>query len=134
MIIARCLMCEATMTNDTGLNSIISWVVDLNDIKSPFHSESYERVQIIVEASQWYLICVYIKVVISTSQLLHISDFMTFPFVTSYFGRVTLESTCLNNRINRNFMHIHIIFINQSLLSHPLSPQSLFLACACSMC
>ena len=28
---------------------------------------------------------------ISTSQLLHINDFMTFPFVTSYFGRVTLE-------------------------------------------
>ena len=28
MIIARGLMCEATMTNNTGLNSIISWVVD----------------------------------------------------------------------------------------------------------
>ena len=33
----------------------------------------------------------YIKVVISTSQLLHINYFMTFPFVTSYFGSVTLE-------------------------------------------
>ena len=31
MIIARGLMCEATMTNNTGLNSIISWVVDLNE-------------------------------------------------------------------------------------------------------
>ena len=30
MIIARGLMCEATMTKNTGLNSIISWVVDLN--------------------------------------------------------------------------------------------------------
>ena len=39
MIIARGLMCEATMTKNTGLNSIISWVVDLNDRKSPFHSE-----------------------------------------------------------------------------------------------
>ena len=37
------------------------------------------------------LIFVYIKVVISTSQLLHINYFMTFPFVTSYFGSVTLE-------------------------------------------
>ena len=37
------------------------------------------------------VICVYIKVVISTSQLLHINYFMTFPFVTSYFGSVTLE-------------------------------------------
>ena len=37
------------------------------------------------------MIFVYIKVVISTSQLLHINDFMTFPFVTSYFGRVTME-------------------------------------------
>ena len=25
------------------------------------------------------------------SQLLHINDFVTFPFVTSYFGSVTLE-------------------------------------------
>ena len=39
MIIARGLMCEATMTKNTGLNSIISWVVDLNDRKSHFHSE-----------------------------------------------------------------------------------------------
>ena len=39
VIIARGLMCEATMTNNTGLNSIISWAVDLNDRKSPFHSE-----------------------------------------------------------------------------------------------
>ena len=39
MIIARDLMCEATRTNNTGLNSIISWVVDLNDRKSPFHTE-----------------------------------------------------------------------------------------------
>ena len=38
-IIAQCLMCETTMTNNTGLNSIISWVVDLNDRKSSFHSE-----------------------------------------------------------------------------------------------
>ena len=28
LIIARGLMCEATMTNNAGLNSIISWVVD----------------------------------------------------------------------------------------------------------
>ena len=28
---------------------------------------------------------------ISTSQVLHINVFMTFPFITSYFGRVTLE-------------------------------------------
>ena len=39
MIIARGLMCEATLTKNTGLNWIISWVVDLNDRKSPFHSE-----------------------------------------------------------------------------------------------
>ena len=39
MIIARGLMCEATMSKNTGLNSIISWVVDLNDRKSPFYSE-----------------------------------------------------------------------------------------------
>ena len=39
MIIARGLMCEVTMTKNTGLNSIISRVVDLNDRKSPFHSE-----------------------------------------------------------------------------------------------
>ena len=39
MIISRGLMCEATMTKNTGLNSIISWVVGLNDRKSPFHSE-----------------------------------------------------------------------------------------------
>ena len=39
MIIARGLMCEATMTKNIGLNSIISWVVDLNYRKSPFHSE-----------------------------------------------------------------------------------------------
>ena len=39
----------------------------------------------------WQLIFVYIKVAISTSQLLHINDIMTFHFVTSYFGRVTLE-------------------------------------------
>ena len=43
MIIARCLMCEATMTNNTGLNSIISWVVwlNINDRKSPFHHGEY---------------------------------------------------------------------------------------------
>ena len=29
MIIAQGLMCEATMTKNTGLNSIISWVVDM---------------------------------------------------------------------------------------------------------
>ena len=40
MIIARGLTCEATMTKNTGLNSIISWVVDLNDRKSPFHDLS----------------------------------------------------------------------------------------------
>ena len=39
MIIARGLMCEETITKNTGLNSIISWVVDINDRKSPFHSE-----------------------------------------------------------------------------------------------
>ena len=37
--LARGLICEATMTKNTGLNSIISWVVDLNNRKSPFHSE-----------------------------------------------------------------------------------------------
>ena len=35
------------------------------------------------------LIFVYIKVVISMSPILH--DFMTLRFVTSYFGRVTLD-------------------------------------------
>ena len=43
MIIARGLMCEATMTQNTGLNSIISWVVDLNN--HPFIAN------ILVEAS-----------------------------------------------------------------------------------
>ena len=38
VIIARGLMCEATMTNNTGFN-FISWAVDLNDRKSPFQSE-----------------------------------------------------------------------------------------------
>ena len=85
MIIARGLMCEVTMTNNTGLNSIISWVVDLNDRKSPFYSEYSCR------SEHWWLIFVYTEVVISTSQLLHINYFMTFPFVTSYFGSVTLE-------------------------------------------
>ena len=28
MIIARGLMCEATMTNNTGLNSILPWIRD----------------------------------------------------------------------------------------------------------
>ena len=49
---------------------------------------------ILVEANIVYdpwLIFVYIKVVISTSQPLHSNYFMTFPFVTSYFGSVTLE-------------------------------------------
>ena len=45
MIIVGDLMCEATMTNNTGLNSIISWVVDFNDRKSPFIAN------ILVEAS-----------------------------------------------------------------------------------
>ena len=85
LIITRGLMCEATMTKNTGLNSIISWVVDLNDRKSPFHSEYSCRIE------HWQLIFVYIKVVISTSQLLDINYLMTFPFVTSYFGSVTLE-------------------------------------------
>ena len=68
VIIARGLMCETTMTHNTGLNSIISWAVDLNDRKSPFHSEYSCR------SEQWQLIFAYIKVVISTSQLLHIND------------------------------------------------------------
>ena len=115
MIIPGGLMCEATMTNNTGLNSIISWAVDLNDRKSPFYSEYSCR------SEQWYLIFVYIKVVISTSQLLHINDIMTFLFVTSYFWSVTLgiiiKSCGLTIGAVVTLWNIHIILTNQSMLS-----------------
>ena len=67
-----------SMTNNTGLNSITSWVIDLTDRKSIFHSEYSCRSDPAV-------------VVISMSQHLHINDFMMFLFVMSYLGRVTLE-------------------------------------------
>ena len=60
IIISLSLMCEATMTKNTGLNSIISWVVDLNDRKSPFHSEYSCR------SEHCQMFFVYIKVIIST--------------------------------------------------------------------
>ena len=43
---------------------------------------------------------------------------MTFPFVTSYFERVTLEITIKTRGLTIDFMNIHIILINQSTLSH----------------
>ena len=43
MIIARGLMCEATMTNNTWLNSIASWVVDLNDRNEKKIIDKYYR-------------------------------------------------------------------------------------------
>ena len=43
---------------------------------------------------------------------------MTFPFVTSYVGCVTLEIKAPGLTRSRNFMNIHIILINQSLWSH----------------
>ena len=51
LIIARDPVCETPMTpgpitNDTGLNSFISWVVDLNDRNHPFITN------ILIEASQ----------------------------------------------------------------------------------
>ena len=71
MIIARGLMCEATMTKNTGLNSIISWVV-----------------------SFCYVI-----------------------FWECNLGNHN-QIKWLNNRRSCNFMNIHIILVNQSLLSH----------------
>ena len=115
VIIARGLMCEATMTNNTGLNSIISWAVDLNDRKSPFQSEYSCR----SEQWSWSLFTLKLSSRRHSFYILMICD-VSFCYVI--FWECNLgnhnQITWLNNRRSHNFMNIHVIWANQSLLSH----------------
>ena len=65
MIIVRGLMCEETMTKNTGLNSIISWVVDLNDRKSTVASRWHSN-----KNCQFFLRnFIFMELIIKTAEL-----------------------------------------------------------------